>query len=356
MKQLSEEPQIISMAHSLGIHEGDCVEEIKEFCRRKVRNLIAKAGPISSIDELERIVCDKLNVTIVEVWNDSDLTALIEKYARQEKNIGFAALRKDLDAETFATLLRRKCKPGETGDHYVAVIDCRGEKGTRRFFTRWHEIAHVLTQVEQLQLPLHRSTVKKDPVEKMMDIIAGDIGFFDSLFSPLLIGEVARNGGLTFASVENVRNGFSPVASMEATLNACAARLKSPVVVLQAAMGFKREEERAMQSGQTEMFPTPKPVPQLRIVSAMPNPAARDARLMVPNNMRVPLASIIASVFADGLEFEAASSEENMNWWRSSDGKVLSHAHVQIEAMKVRDRVWAIVTPLSSRGRFRNAA
>lgn len=356
MKPLSEEHQIISMAHGLGIHEGDCVEGIKEFCRCKVRDLISNAGPISSIDELERIVCEKLNVTIVEVWNDTDLAALIEKYARQEKNIGFAALRKDLDAETFATLIRRKRKPGETDDHYVAVVDCRGEKGARRFFTRWHEIAHVLTMVEQLQLPLHRSTVKKDPVEKMMDIIAGDIGFFDSLFSPLLFGEVARNGGLTFASVENVRKGFSPVASMEATLNACATRLKSPVIVLQAAMGFKREEERALKSTQCELFPAPKPVPQLRVVSAMPNPAARDARLAVHHNMRVPEASIIATVFAEGLEFEAVSAEENLNWWRSSDGKVLSHAQVQIEAMKVRDRVWAIITPRSSRGRFRNAA
>lgn len=356
MKTLSQELPIISMAHALGIHEGDPVEGIMDFCRSKIQKLTAGCGPIRSIDELERIVCDKLNTTIIEVWADEDLAALIEKHARQEKDFAFAALRKDLDSETFATLIRRKPKPGETEDHYVAVIDCRGEKGAKRFFTRWHEIAHVLTMFEQLQLPLHRSTVKKDPVEKMMDLIAGDIGFYDPMFSPVLHEEVVRCGGLTFGSVEKVRKGFCPVASFEATLNACASRFKSPLIVLQAQMGFKRDEERTLSSTQIELFPVAVPVAKLRVISSIPNSAARSAKLAIHQKMRVPEASVIAKTFANNIEFEAVSAEENLNWWRSSDGKALQHGAVQVEAMRVRDRVWALITLPKSRRGVRSAA
>jgi len=202
MIRLGEEPQILSMAHSLGIHKGDPVVGIQDFCRDKVHHLLEGAiRPVHSIEDLEKLICEKLHITIIEVWTDEDLSAVIDKYARDEKELGFAGLRRDLDSDTFAALLRRLKKAANGEDRYVAIIDCRGEKGKRRFFTRWHEIAHVLTQYEQLQFPLHRSTIKKDPVEKMMDLIAGDIGFLDELFIPVLQAEIIGRDQLTFASV-----------------------------------------------------------------------------------------------------------------------------------------------------------
>jgi hypothetical protein len=345
MITLGEEPKILSMAHSLGIHEGDPVEGIKSFCRSKVSRLISGAGrSIHSIDDLEQLICERLNITIIEVWSEADLTAVIEKYAREQKELGFAALRQDLDSETFATLLRRLKRADNGDDCYVAVIDCRGEKGVRRFFTRWHEIAHVLTQYEQLQFPLHRSTIKKDPVERMMDIIAGDIGFLDELFKPILQTELVGRGRLTFASAENVRNFFCPSASFEATMNACASRVQTPLILVQAAMGLKKEEELVVNSLQSEFFPSVRPSPQLRVMSAIPNGAARAAKIKIPNNMRVPKASVIWKTFDSNVESVSRFADENLNLWRSSDGKELSHARVHVEARRIRDRVWAIVT------------
>ena len=344
MSTLSQELPIISMAHALGIHQGDPVKGIRDFCCNKIRDLIAGCGSIHSIDELEKIVCDKLNTTIIEVWSDEDLAGLIEKYCRQERDFAFAALRDDLDAETFATLIRRKARPGEKEHHYVAVIDCRGEKAAKRFFTRWHEIAHVLTMFEQLQLPLHRSTVRKDPVEKMMDLIAGDIGFYDPMFVPVFEEEMMRSGGLNFSCVDAVRKRFCPTASLEATLNACVARFEFPLIVLQAEMGFKRDEERKMKSGQIELFPSPAPIAKLRVVSSMPNPAARRVGVSIHQKMRIPEASVIAKAFANNIEYEVMKVEENLNWWRSSEGKALRHEAVRIEAMRVRNRVWALIT------------
>ena len=144
MNTLGDEPKIIAMAHSLGIHAGDRVRAIRDFCLKQVHALIRGAGRIASIDELMQVICEKLRLTIIEVWTEDDLKTVIEKYARQERDAAFAYLRSDLTDDTFATLIQRKRVADEKGFSYVAVIDCRTpSKAARRYFSRWHEIAHV---------------------------------------------------------------------------------------------------------------------------------------------------------------------------------------------------------------------
>ena len=174
MQTLAGHRQIVSLALSLGLPGDRPVEEVKSFCVAKVKELIGRGRVPDSIEEIERIVCEKLNITIVEVWNEDHIDDVIKLYARQNKDPIFATIREELRDDTFATLIRRRNRPGESGTHYVAVVDCRGDKYHRRFFTRWHEIAHVLTMVDQWELPLHRSTTNKDALETMMDIIAAD--------------------------------------------------------------------------------------------------------------------------------------------------------------------------------------
>ena len=61
--------------------------------------------------------------------------------------------------------------------------------------------------------------------------------------------------------------------------------------------------------------------------------------------MRVPETSVIAKTFAGGGEFEPHGANENLNSWRTSSGEELENIRVRVEAMKVRDEVWVIVTP-----------
>jgi hypothetical protein len=176
-----------------------------------------------------------------------------------------------------------------------------------------------------------------------MDLIAGDVGFFDPIFAPLVKRELAANGGLTFAAVEKIRLSFCPTASMEATLNACASRVSYPVIILQAAMGYKRAEERAMASLQSELIPAEKPFPQLRVTTVMPNPATRAMGLILPKNMRLPAGSVIMAAAQNQLSHQSIQAAENLNWWRTSDGTALRHAAIQVEAVSVNARVWAIM-------------
>lgn len=343
MRALGDDPKIISLAHALGIHEGERVKEILAYCRNKVQGLLAGVKTIRSIEDLQRIVCERLYTTIIEVYSDADIAAVVEKYARQEKEPAFAGISNELTDETFATLLQRKRRAGEHHFRYVAVIDCRGQKAARRYFSRWHEIAHVLTTVSQLEMPLHRSTTKKDASEKMMDIIAAEIGFYTPIFRPLLEKKCVAEGGLTFAAMENVRREFCPAASMEATLSACAARMPEPIIILQATMGYKKAEREALESRQDELFPAEKPIAQLRIASVVPNSAARAKKLTVPRNMRVPAACAMMTALRGDEDYQSVCARENLNWWRTSDGTALRHEAVRVEAIRIFDRVWAIV-------------
>src|SRR5207248_171527 len=110
-----------------------------------------------------------------------------------------------LDDSTFATTYARN-HVRRGGRKYVAFVDCRTQgKAARRFFTRWHEIAHLLTLTKQLVLPFHRSAGDESAEERLMDVIAGEVAFHSSLFQPVLDGELQQLGRLTFAGIERVR-------------------------------------------------------------------------------------------------------------------------------------------------------
>jgi hypothetical protein len=350
MKTLSSEPQIIAMANALRLGDGDPVVNIINFCRNKIAGWIQELGPAYNAWDLEKIVCQKLNLTIEHVWNDDDLDKIIEAYVGEGDFI-FEYLKKDLDENTFATLIRRKSTSSKSEDRYVAIIDCRGQKGPRRVFSRWHEIAHILTLYKQMELPLHRSTVEKDPIEKMMDVIAGEICFYGPMFVPVLQEKVKKFGRLSFDAVNSVREDFYPEASFQATLNACVAQVKTPVVLLEIGMGLKKTELRRVHSKQMQLLPEKPPKPQLRVLISMSNAAARQISLQIPRYMRVPSRSILAKIFKGETDSSTLSGEaqENLIWWTSSDGGALSPAQVNIQATKVNDRIVAIVSLTSAK-------
>jgi hypothetical protein len=346
MNTLSREPEIVAMANALRLTGNDTVQSIIAFCLNKIASWIKAHGPVRHIRDLEKLVCEKLNLVFYEIWSDDDLDKLIKDFV-DEGDFIFAHLKKDLDEKTFATLIRRKLFNPKAEERYVAVIDCRGNKSPRRFFSRWHEIAHLLTLYRQMELPLHRSTVEKDPTEKLMDIIAGEVGFYRPMFEPVLADELERSGRLTFAVAESVRVNFCPDASFRATLNACAAHSTSPAILLEIGMGFKKTELRKLNSPQMDLLPVAPPKRQLRVLNSMPNPSARSISFQIPRYMRVPKNSILTTVFnaSDDSSFVSAEAIENLHSWGSSDGSTLAHMSVCIQAQKVHDKVFAIVTP-----------
>jgi hypothetical protein len=186
MSALGREREIHVIAEALGVGgKGDAAAAVVAFCRERIRGWVASRPALGSIAELEKLVLEKLRLVIHEVWTDADLEGLRQKYI-QLKEFGFATLRDELQPGIFGTLFERLHVNGHSPDRFVAFIDCRtADKAARRFFTRWHEIAHVLTNFNQLELPLRRSRAKGSPTERMMDLLAGEFAFYSPLFTPL---------------------------------------------------------------------------------------------------------------------------------------------------------------------------
>ena len=144
---------------------------------------MAEAGGVKNIDALESLVTQRLQMVFEEIRNDDDWERLKDVYARGKKEFVFAGMQTKFDDHgnlTYGALVQRRNAQADSPDRFVAVIDCRDNKLARRFFTRWHEIAHRLTTHADLLEPVYRS--EHDPIERMMDEIAGHIGFYEPIF------------------------------------------------------------------------------------------------------------------------------------------------------------------------------
>ncbi len=92
---------------------------------------------------------------------------------------------------------------------------------------------------------------------------------------------------------------------------------------------------------------TPPPPGELRAVKVIPNKAAQQDGFTIPTNMRVPVESVIHSLFhADPMT--DGNGEECLSHWESQ-GRSLGRRAVIVEARKVPDRVIAIVQPVAPR-------
>jgi len=344
MRALDRCRDVIELANALGVSSAEGASAaLVRHCRRQVDAWAGAAFSRRSIDEVEREVCRQLGLTMEEAWTDADLSRISMRYLTEGEPV-FACLSGQFDLATYAVLIRRRQRDEHGRERHVAVIDCRGQKKHRRFFSRWHEIAHRITLPPTADAPVHRSREDRTALERLMDIIAAELGFYEPLFGPLLAAEIRSAGGLTFAGVERVRRAFSPAASFEATLSACVARTDRATVLIEAGLGLNAEEERQFAA---EPVPSQRPKPRLRVLKTVCNDAARQLGFVVRQRHRVPEASALQRTFfdADGVvgarEVELV---EECGPWRSA-GLSWPGAQMRMVARNRRDRLMALLFP-----------
>ena len=344
MNRWDQAPEIFSLADELGVGGAAPVNGILDYCHRRIDAWVAEAGGVPNIDALESLVTQKLQMVFEEIRTDEDFDRIADEYARKKKDPVFGSLRFQFNhAETpiYGMLLQRKTTT-DALDRFVAVIDCRGSKLARRFFTRWHEIAHRLTTHTDMPEPVYRS--EHDPIERMMDEIAGHVGFYDPLFQPAYQQANLGQPHLKFGTIETIINDAFPTASFQSTLFACTRRLPTPVVYLEATLAHKKEVKRRLAT--PSLFDDDPPPGELRAVKVIPNKAAQRDGFTIPTNMRVPAASVIHRLF-DAEPMTDGSGEECLSQWESQ-GRSLGRCAVVVEARKVPDRVIAIVQPVEA--------
>jgi hypothetical protein len=348
MSRWEHAPEICTLAEQLGVGGAAPVDGILDHCRRRIDGWVAEAGGVTNIDALESLVTLRLQMVFEEVRSDDDWHRLKEVYARGKKEFVFAGIRTKFDDDhnlTYGALVQRRNVGPDDPDRFVAVIDCRGNKLARRFFTRWHEIAHRLTTHADGgdTEPGYRS--EHDPIERMMDEIAGHVGFYEPLFQPAYQQASLGQPHLKFGTVEAIIDRAFPVASFQATLFACTRRMPTPVIYLEAALNHKKEVKRQMAT--PSLFGDEPPPGELRAVKVIPNKAAQEEGFTIPTNMRVPVGSVIHRLFGEDVQANG-DGHECMSQWESR-GKSLEARAVVVEGKKVADRVIAIVQPVEKK-------
>ncbi len=294
----------------------------EERVRRMLRDFEASVGACTSLSLLCDVVASTLRTKFEVVRSDADLSALRTRYL-DEGEIGFARLDADLAGDSYGVTIRL-LHPEPWGMQFISVIDCRGEKRHREFYTKWHELAHLLILTDQLRLVFRRTHEERNnPEEQLVDLIAGRCGFHRDV--------VARHAS---GDLDRFREQLCPDASRQAATIGLVNAWPRPCVLVHAALAVKADEGRAI------AIP---PAAKLRATHVSVNDPARELGIVLFRNVRVPAQSIISRVFEG--DVDVASDVENLAWWEAGDTH-FDPLPLRVHARRTYGGVEALLVPI----------
>jgi hypothetical protein len=324
-RRLSEDPAIKAIAKDLGLSATrNSVEAIVGHCQERTVGYMDEFGGCRTSDELLSVCAQKCGARIEVASSLEDLDRLMRSWtARGEKQ--FATLEREFERGVLGITFKLQ-RPAEWEPPFVSVIDARGERSHRAWFTKWHELGHLLilgSGSRESFCRTHDIGGIREPEEALVDRIAGACGFHPKLVRPF------ADGPLTLDKIEAIRQKLCPGASIQASRLGIVNAWPRPCLLLECKMS-----NRVSRSAKTDDV-------ALRAVSVWPNAAARASRTTIFGNMRVPERSVITAVFKGQ---PGGSEGENLNWWKAS-GSALEARHVLVSAeMNAGGSVTAVLT------------
>jgi len=322
--KLQNNPTIRTLAHDLGARiSTDPVTAIKGHCHRQIKQFLKEFGDCTTLTGLLALAAQKLGTTFREVHSDNDLRDLVKEFgARREPCAAFfePELTHDVFGITFKLL-----NAGKFDLPYISIIDCRGTKNHRVYFTKWHELGHLLILTDQRRFAFKRTHALhelKSPEESMVDVIAGEFAYYEPMVRPFVKGQ------LTFEAIDYARQSLCPEGSYLSALFGLVKVWHVPCLLVEAKWAGKSSGEGYA----------------LRAVHVAVNDEARASELQLHRNFRVPKRSLIHRVF-DGVAQEG-TADENLAWWESSDDTHLPSQRLRVSAKKIGDTVYAMMIPV----------
>jgi hypothetical protein len=244
MIDLTRHPKLRQLARNLHIPDnGDCLRELRDHAIATVRQMLTE-WTVDTIEELRMLVADRLSVKLEFLHTDDDIERIASTYGHVMTHFRRLLRVEFLKSDTEGLLIDNP-KPGKGGRDYLAIIDARGPRKMRAYFTAWHELAHLLLYPpRQLVLDGFRRTPAedakhKDPVESAVDHIAGLLAFWEPLFVPAL--RAAADGELTFDAIERATIEVAPGASLYAASLAAIRAWPGPAAFLTAEIASKKD-------------------------------------------------------------------------------------------------------------------
>lgn len=351
MVQLARDPSVVKLAKDLDLNwRGDCLVAIREHALTQV-DAITRGSPIpiADLDSLRLMVADKFRVKLEFINDDRDIDRIATWHSEFHSLLRQRLVVEFLHSDTEGiTLEREEWDPRFF--RYLAVVDGRGERVTRAYFTAWHELAHLLVHPMQLPFPGFRRTPAaaeraKNPIESVVDHIAGRVAFHPPLFRPALERAMADHGGLTFTALEAARDSAAPTASLFAAAMGSIQVLTTPALFVTAEMALKAEERRFSRGPQHTMdFAATTVQEKLRVITVAPNELVSGGDLGIRRNMRVPSESVLAQAHRSSVDV-TLGADEDQGWWDTSRSGPLPRFPIRVEAARRGRFVYGIVTP-----------
>ncbi len=335
--RLNQSTRIWRLAKDLGIRTvTNPVLDILSLCEKRIKIFLKDATDCKSLSNFLSWVAGNLGTSFEEIHNDSDLVNIKKKYLALGEKI-FATLEREFSDEvlgiTYRLSNRESWEP-----QFVSVIDCRGSNANRAYYTKWHEVAHLLILTDQSRLCFRRTQhlPDKDPEEVVIDLIAGKFGFYRPFIKPHIKGEIS------FEQIESLRQSLCPEASNLSSLLGFVKEWPEPCILLMCKEGLKTAERRhALQTSFLDVLPTP----VLRAVKSTVSEAAKEKNIKIFPNMRVPERSIIHAVHNGEIEY--AEALEDLSWWGTSSGEFLPQQEIFVKAKKYWGDTYALIIPQS---------
>jgi hypothetical protein len=339
--RLAYQRELVAAAKRLGLPaRGDLERSLIDHATETIRTWIAAHGKPKDLSDLLEGVATSFSVEIVEIHDDNDMAALLTRIEPKREPV-LARVATELDDSTDAVILQRQNR-ADWEMPYLAVINCRGWHRSRRYFSKWHEVIHLLLDGKQLRFAFRKRAAKrKHPEEVLVDKIAGELAFHPDLFGSVLESELKATGRLTFDGVERVRAEIAPDASGESTLYACVRYCPEPTFFLQAKLGYKNSERRQLDDLLSGLDDATLPEPKLRVRSSSANGPASRSGIRFHENMQVPEASLVWAAFTG--PGDRADGQEPLEIWQTSNGGPIGRGHLGVEALRRGDEVWCLV-------------
>lgn len=337
-----------TLIRELGLSSSkDPVEQLRRYCFEKVERWVHEHGGVEDIDELFRLVCDKASVKVEIIESDDDPAEIAARYFGQGDPALARVRSHDWTRTDGLCFLRRNRKPWKRW--FVAVVDARGAKASRAYFSKWHEVVHALTWPPQLRLAYRENLIeKKSPLEQAVDQVAAQLAFYDPILRPVYEECSSDSECPSFALVREVRRKVAPEASLQSVAIKCVTSTSTPALFIVAKEALKVAERRKVVQAQGSLFEGRGGLPdeKLRAIQVVANQAAMNAGLFIPENFQVPSGSVIAQLYERGFPGQIEVARENLCWWESG-GRPRPNLEVRVEARRSGPVVYAFVTMIA---------
>ncbi|MGH7593383.1 MAG: hypothetical protein ACRELE_05975 [Gemmatimonadales bacterium] len=288
------------------------------------------------------------------IRSNEDVRMIKAKYGDFHSALGPQLEDEFINGTTEGITLQRESDDDPHRPRYLAIVDARSERAARAYFTAWHEIAHLILHPAQLAFTGFRRTptlaeVKKDPIESVVDHVAGHLAFYEPLFRPLLDAAVDDHG-ITFRALEAARASVDPTPSIFASAMACLHLHDRPILLVKAELALKKSEERFRSSGQQTFDFAEHTTEKLRAVTVVPNAGAYEAGIEIRPNMRIPRKSVLYQAFESLTETDLTAHEDQA-WWEDSASGSLPPLAISVHAARRGKYVYGMITLAGARSR-----